>query len=158
MIHYHRLNFLAIYLILIGVFQLILYSLISLSDSLGGLFYFDPRFGLFFLETIVRGVEHMPAALDWISAIIILIIGFCLLKFEWLLPAYFIVEFLLAAPSFLSFLLIVLINMSPNHGFSVWELPIPILVFVFVTVVPMVIGIRVYLSSGEVDSMDFIPK
>ena len=149
---------LATYLIVIGLCQLVLYSLISLSDKLSVLFYFDPRFGLCFLEILLRGSERMPALLDWISAVVIIVIGLLLFKHDWLLPVYFIAEFLMAAPSLISFLFIAAANLSPNHGFSVRELAIPIVVFIFVTVVPLGIGIQQYFSGNDVDLMDYIPK
>ena len=149
---------LAIYLIIIGSFQLVLYSLISLSEDLMVLFYFDPRFGLSFLETIIRGVETMPALLGWISAIVILVVGIFLLRYEGLLPLYFIVEFLFAAPSLFTFLVIGALNLSPSHGFSIGELLIPTIVFIFITVVPVVIGVRIYLSGRDVELLSYIPK
>ena len=149
---------LGIYLLAIGVFQLVLYSLLSISEQATVLFYFDPRFGLFFLETILRGSERIPALLGWLSAIVIIALGWLVFTRERFLTLYFVVEFSLAAPSILTFILVAAANLSPNHGFSVGELVLPGVTFIFVTVIPVIIGVSAFLIREKVDTLNYIPK
>ena len=146
------------YLVAIGILQLIIYVLATISDQLMVLFYFDPRIGLFFLETVLRRVENFPGVLSWISAAAILAVGFLQLRYDWLLPVYFLVEFLLAAPTLIMILVVAAANLSPSHGLSVGELFIPIIVFVLVTVLPVGIAIREYLATRNGDMLGFTPK
>jgi hypothetical protein len=146
------------YLLAIGAFQLVLYLLLSISEQASVLFYFDPRFGLFFLETILRGSERMPSLLGWLSAIVIIALGWLVFTRERFLALYFGVEFLLAGPSILTFIFVAAANLSPNHGFSVGELVFPGTTFIFVTVIPVIIGVGSLLTREKVDTLNYIPK
>lgn len=149
---------LGIYLLVLGALQLVLYLLLSISEEAGVLMYFDPRFGLFFLETILRGSERVPAVLGWLSAIVIIALGWLVFSRERFLALYFIGEFLLSVPSILTFIFVAAANLSPNHGFSVGELVFPGTTFIFVTVIPVLIGLSALLTREKVDMLDYIPK
>jgi hypothetical protein len=142
-------HLLAYYLVAIGIFQLVLYALISLYESLGYLFYFDPRFGLFFLETILRQHEHMPAVLDWISATVIIAVGVWVRFSRLAVKLYMVMECLVAIPTLLIFLMVAAINMSPNHGFSRGELLIPVAVFCITSIVPVCLGITTLVIDRQ---------
>jgi hypothetical protein len=149
---------LGIYLIAICVIQIVIYSLASLSDQLTFLFYFDPRIGLFFLETVLRRVEHFPGILNWVSAVVILVTGVAQLRYDWLLPVYFIVEILMSGPTLIMILAVAAVGLTPSHGFSVGELLIPIVVFAFATVLPVGIAVREHFAGRGAIVSGYIPK
>lgn len=139
---------LAFYLIGLGILQLVLYVAMSSSKELEWLFYFDPRFGLFFIESMARGSEVMiPGLLDWISVPIIFLVAIFLLRdlTNKSLAAYFLMELVLGLPSLLIFLFVFGANLSPAHGFSIGELLFPSIVFFITFVVPVTLGIATYV-------------
>ena len=39
------------------------------------LFYFNPRFGLYFIESVIKGEPHPPGIFGWVSAAWVLALG-----------------------------------------------------------------------------------
>ena len=58
------------YVLAMSVLQMVLYAALSLSKGTADwLIYFDPRIGLFYLESGLRGKEEAaPTLLRWVSA------------------------------------------------------------------------------------------
>ena len=144
-----RVKILGVYLVVICALQICLYLALSFASEKNlWLFYFDPRIGIFFLETVVRGVEQVvPGILRWLSIVWILALGVLMLSSRPLIKTYIVSEIILALPSLLFSLVIVVGNLSPAHGFSVGELFIPILVMVFFTIIPL--GLAFWLLWGS---------
>lgn len=145
--HARRRRRLARYLGGIAIFQGVLYAATAF-DSVGFLVYFDPRLGLFALETIVLGREVYPA-FSCIASVPIL--AGCAV-WVWRAPAglvaYFLVETILMAPSLYFFWIIVRANVDPSHGFSVGELVFPVLVYLVATAAPMALVGRLLATRG----------
>lgn len=121
---------LGIYLCVLAATQCGLYSFQAFGDpnKYDYLFYLNPRFGLGFLEEfIIAG--GFPNVLCWGSSAVILSIGFALLRRP-MLDLYLIAESIMGVPSIIAFVFIIAINMKATDGFSIGELPIPVLVFI----------------------------
>ena len=150
-----RVKFLGIYLVVICALQICLYLALSVvSEENLWLFYFDPRIGIFFLETVFRGAEQIvPGIFRWLSVVWILALGVFMVSGRPLIKTYIASEIVLALPSLLFSLVIVVGNLSPAHGFSVRELFTPILVMIFFSLVPLGLAFWLLWSSrykGEV--------
>jgi len=96
------------------------------AERYGWLFYFDPRLGLFFVESGIRGEQPPPGIFGWVSAAWVLALGLLLLTGRPLIRAYVISEVALSAPNLLFVFMVAWANMSPAHGFSVGELFVPV--------------------------------
>lgn len=129
---------LGIYLCVLAAVQCALYSFQAFSDpdKYLYLFYFNPRFGLGFLEEFIKA-GGFPNALCWGSAVVLLCVGFALLRRP-MLNLYLIAESIMGIPSILVFVFIIAVNMKVTDGFSVGELPIPVLVFILFSGPPIV--------------------
>ena len=139
---------LGIYVCFVASVQATLYAAACFNSEPLWLFYFDPRIGLFFFESGLRGAEVFPGMSSWASAVILLGLG---IGMSWDLVTvgmYLIVEAILAAPTLLFFIWIALANQSPSHGLSVGELFIPIIVFTAASVLPMWLGLRSRRPKG----------
>ncbi|MDT4965998.1 MAG: hypothetical protein QOJ64_735 [Acidobacteriota bacterium] len=138
---------------MVSILQICLYLALSLStDKADWLFYFDPRLGIFFLESGVRGAELIiPGIFQWLSAVWILLLGLMLLFGRPLVKTYIVSEIILSIPSIFFFLAIVWVNLSPAHGFSVGELSFPVLVMIAFSVVPLVLAFRIRKKAPGVE-------
>ena len=127
-----------------SLLQICIYAAWSYSpEKLGAIFYFDPRIGLFFIESGIRAAElSAPGILQWLSALWLLPISLLLLSGRPILKTYIISEIIVSIPNLLFFVLILLANLSPAHGFSVGELFVPIVVMMFFTIVPLILAFR----------------
>jgi len=65
------------------------------------LFYFNPRFGLYFVESVIKGEPPPPGIFGWMSAAWVLALGLLLLSGRPLIKAYVISEVALSAPTLL---------------------------------------------------------
>jgi hypothetical protein len=137
-----RLKILGAYLITVCILQICVYLALSLSsEKYLWLFYFDPRIGLFFLESGLRGAEEVtPGILRWLSAAWILVLGLFLFSGRPLIKTYIFSEIILLLPNLLFILAIIWANLSPAHGFSVGELFFPGLVMIAFSVVPLALA------------------
>jgi len=134
----HR--WLGFYVTGVAVAQMLLYLTAEFDRSWADLLvYFDPRLGLFFLESLLHG-ERFPGILDWASAGILACVGLGLLRNPRQIRWYLIVEFILGLPTVLFCVLVVVMNVGPSHGFSVGELLYPILIFILASVIPFAAG------------------
>ncbi len=129
----HR--FIGAYLMVVASIQLILY-VASLSGGSLSLFYFDPRIGLFFLETMVRQQEVYPGLLSWVSAVALGVVGLQMQRNPQRVRRYLILEPIMALPTVLMSIIAAAANLNPGHGFSTGELVTPLAVLVVSTVVP----------------------
>src|SRR5262245_35328580 len=111
------------YICCVAIGQLSLYSIVLLAGERAmWLFYFDPRLGLFVLETLIRHAEVFPGVLSWLSALLLGTIGVGLRRNLCSVDTYFYTEVVLAAPTVVFFGNVLWANMSPAHGFSIVEL------------------------------------
>jgi hypothetical protein len=151
-----RSRVLGVYLLAAASCQLALYLAMTVSSEEGGwLMYFDPRIGIFFLESVVRGSESLaPGVLRWLSAFWILAIGLSWALGHPRLKTYVISEIVLLIPNVGFFLLIVLANLSPAHGFSVGELLFPSLIMVVFSVIPLWLAFWARGRQDEVVSLN----
>jgi hypothetical protein len=117
-----RTKTLGLYLTIGSILQICLYLVLSLStDKADWLFYFDPRLGIFFLESGVRGAELIiPGLVQWLSAVWILLLGLIQLFGRPMVKTYIVSEIILSIPSIFFFLAIVWANLSRRTG-SRWE-------------------------------------
>jgi hypothetical protein len=139
-----RIKTLGLYLMVGAILQICLYLALSLSsDAADWLFYFDPRMGIFFIESGLRGAELVvPGIFQWLSAVWILLLGLMLIRGRPLVKTYIVSEIILSLPNVFFSLVIVWANLSPAHGFSVGELLFPLIIMVAFSVVPLVLAFR----------------
>jgi hypothetical protein len=127
---------LAVYLVLVVAWQITVYTA---GFWCLGLFiwYFDPRIGFTIYDP---SLEHLRlwGVMAWGSAIVLGALAAGMFLTEKTVWAYVILEPLLALPTILFFATVIRDHISPAHGFSMGELPIPILTFMCCSVVPWV--------------------
>jgi len=129
----HR--FLGAYLVVVASIQVVLY-VASLSGGSLSLVYYDPRIGLFFLETMARQHEVYPGGLSWLSAIVLAVLGVQVRRNPARVRRYLLLEPAMALPTLLMVVMVTAANLSPAHGFSVGELVMPLAVLAVATIVP----------------------
>ena len=139
------------YLLVASVLQICMYAVWSFSpEKLIAIFYFDPRIGLFYIESGIRGAElTAPGILQWLSGLWLLLISLLLLSGRPILKTYIISEIIVSIPTLFFFVVIVLANLSPAHGFSVGELFFPVLVMILFTIVPVILAFRIWRKSAQ---------
>jgi len=144
-------KYLGFYLLFASLLQICTYAAWSFSaEKPGGIFYFDPRIGLFFIESTVRGAElTIPGILQWLSVLWLLLISLLLSSGRAMLKTYIISEMIVSIPNLLFFVVIILGNLSPNHGFSVGELFFPVVVMMLFTIVPVILTFRMWRRSAQ---------
>lgn len=132
------------YLVMACVLQICAYLALSVSvEKFGWLYYLDPRIGIFFVESAVRGAEQPPPGVfGWVSAAWILALGLFLLSGRLRIKTYIISEIVLSLPNLLFVVAIALANLSSAHGFSVGELFFPVLVMIAFSVIPLILAFR----------------
>ena len=137
--------------------QICMYTAWSFSpEKLIAIFYFDPRIGLYFIESEIRGTElTVPGILQWLSAIWLLLISLLLLSGRSILKTYIISEIIVLIPTLFFCALIVLANLSTTHGFSIGELFFPVLVMMLFTIVPVILAITIWRKDSEL--MKYVP-
>jgi len=104
------------------------------------LFYFNPRFGLYCVESVIKGEPPPPGIFGWMSAAWVLALGLLLLSGRPLIKAYVISEVALSAPTLLFVFVVALANLSPAHGFPVGELFVPVCLMIIFSVVPLILA------------------
>lgn len=136
-----------------SILQICLYLALSLStDKADWLRYFDPRLGIFFLESGLRGAELIiPGIFQWLAAVWILLLGLMLLFGRPLVKTYIVSEIILSIPSVFFFLAIIWSNLSPAHGFSVGELLFPVIVMIAFSIVPLVLAFRIRKKPARIE-------
>jgi hypothetical protein len=140
MINLKRLKILGAYLTVTCALQICLYLAMSTSaERYQWLFYFNPRFGLYFVESVIKGEPPPPGIFGWMSAACVLALGLLLLSGR-PLKAYVISEVALSAPTLLFVFVVALANLSPAHGFSVGELFVPVCLMIIFSVVPLILA------------------
>lgn len=136
------------YLLVISTLQFCLYFAMSVSSKTIWLFYFDPRIGFLWWEAMIMGVEQtVPSVFSWLSAALIFILGIFLFLGRSLVKTYIICEIVLLIPNITFILFIIWTTHSPNHGFSVGELLLPILVTAVFSIIPL--SFAFWLSSNS---------
>ncbi len=125
-----RIRLLGIYLCLLAVAQFAFYGLAGINphEHSGYFLYFNPRFGLLFLEESIKA-GSFPSFLSWTSVTILFCVGSVML-WKPVLKLYLITESMMGIPSILAFLFIIVVNIKTTDGFSIGELPKPVLTFV----------------------------
>ena len=153
-----RVKILGCFLLVVCLLQVAIYLTLSLSNGKADwLIYFDPRLGLFYFESGLRGREEVvPTLLRWITAIWVLGLALILLAGRPLIKVYIASELILFVPNVLFVVAIVWANLSPAHGFSTGELFIPLSVMMMFSVVPLGIAFWAQRSKDEKNSL--IPR
>ena len=151
-----RVKFLGAYLLVNSFLQMCLYLAMSRSpEQSDWLFYFDPRAGIFFLETFMQGREPSePTFFRWLSAVWIFLIGLLLFSGRRIVKAFVASELILLLPNVCFCLFIIWANLKPSHGFSVGELFFPILVSVIFSFVPLWLAWRTSSKSDAMESLN----
>jgi len=111
------------------------------------LFYFDPRIGLLAFQSMIGREPNRPGLVQWLAACWELGIGLGLFATRASALVYMVAEAILAVPSLAFFLLVIVSNVTPSHGFSVFELLIPLPVFGMFSVLPFLIARRVHTET-----------
>jgi hypothetical protein len=134
-----RIKILGAYLLAISSLQMCLYLAMWRSpEQAEWLFHFDPRFGIFFLETFMQGRRPSdPTFFRCLSAIWIFLIGLLLFLGRSIVKTYVASELILLLPNACFFLIVIWANQSPTHGFSIAELFFPLLVMLLFSFVPL---------------------
>jgi flagellar basal body-associated protein FliL len=154
-----RVKILGIYLIAICVLQICLYlvmSFVALNGNLW-LFHFEPRIGTIgIIELFSRGAQRivLTGIFRWLSVVWILALGLLMLFGRPLIKTYIVSEIILALPSSLVFLVLVISGVA-NLSAARFEMGmtflgmifIPILVAVFFTIIPLGWAFWLLLSS-----------
>ena len=134
---------LAAYLLVVALLQLALYREVIARGADGWMLYnFEPRLGLYFLETLIRPGQPFPGMFSWGSALALAAMAAFLLLDVAGLRAYMIFEILLAAPTVFLFAATLVSNVTPGIGFSVLDLAMPAIPFVMTSVLPVVFAWR----------------
>lgn len=146
-----KAKWLSVYLLLASLLQICMYAVCSFSpEKLIAIAYFDPRIGLFFIESGIRGAElTIPGILQWLSAIWLLLISLLLLSGRSILKTYIISEIIVSIPNLFFVVVVVLANLSPAHGFSVGELFFPVVVMILFTSVPLILAFTMWRKTAR---------
>lgn len=149
----NRTRILGAYLMAAGIVQTTVYVGLSTSRGPDWLFYFDPRIGIFFLETGWRGAEEItPGILRWLSVVWILTLGMLFLCGRQLVKTYIVSEVALALPNIFFLVTIIGANLTPAHGFSVGELFLPMLEMIAFSVLPVTLAFWSLRRKAHVES------
>lgn len=134
-----RTKVLGIILVVFSLLQIYLYFVLTFSSEHDlWLIYFDPRIGLFFLETVIRGAEQVaPGVMRWLSSGWILALGIMMVARRPLVKTYIVSEILLFIPNIGFSLIVAAANLGATHGFSVGELFYPFLVMLVFSITPL---------------------
>jgi len=130
------------YLLAIAIMQSFVYSQM-LNDETDFFFYLDPRIGILaFLEILnVEGLHILNQSdiqlLEWLTAGWLGYLGILFIMGRSPLVTYIVSELVLSAPSILFFIFVIIMSVRPATGFSVQELPYPLLVLALTTFVPL---------------------
>lgn len=139
-----------VWVVVVAIFQLGLYTAATVAGERAmWLFYFDPRWGIFFLQSVLFHSEAFPSVPLYASALLLLGAGVAVLRDEKWIVHYSWLEAALSAPTVVFIAIVMISNAPANDGFSVRELlfgPFP--VFIVCSVVPFCIS-RQYLSEEK---------
>jgi hypothetical protein len=144
-----RVKILGYYILAVCVMQIAIYLLLALSKgSADWLIYFDPRLGLFYFESGLRGKEAVaPTLVRWFSALWMFGLALLLLAGRRLVRIYIVSELVLSLPNVLFVVAIVWANLSPAHGFSIGELLVPLMVMLVFSAVPL--GVALWVQKSK---------
>ena len=132
------------YLLVIALLQAVLYREVLARGADGWLLYnFEPRLGLFFVESLLRPGEPFPGVLSWGSALALAAMGSLLLLEVVGMRGYLVFETLLALPTVFLFVMVAVSNAPPGFGFSVLDLAMPAIPFALVSVLPVIYAWRI---------------
>ena len=140
------------YLLVIALLQAALYRAVLASGADGWLLYnFEPRLGLFFVESLLRPGQPFPGVLSWGSALALAAMGSLLLLEVVGMRGYLVFETLLALPTVFLFGMIAVSNAPPGFGFSLLDLTMPAIPFALTSVLPVIYAWRLQrrLSQEE---------
>ena len=145
------MKFLGLYLLVAALLQIGIYSTLTVSiERFAALIYFDPRIGMFFVESGLRGAELKdPGILQWLSAIWLLLIAIVLVLGHQRLKTYIISEIIASIPNLLFFVMVLLANLRPAHGFSVGELLFPIIITILFSIIPLILALRMWRNVAR---------
>jgi len=133
---------LGFYLLTIAIMQSFVYFQMLANNEMD-FFYFDPRIGIFaYLEILNIEVLHMFNETDiiillWLTAGWLAFLGTLFIIGRSPLVLYVVSEVLLSAPSIVFIIHVIIMNVRPATGFSIQELPYPILVLALTTFIPL---------------------
>jgi hypothetical protein len=146
----NRVKTLGYYLLAVCVLQIAVYLVLSFSAEADWLIYFDPRLGLFYFESGLRGKEIVaPTFLRWVSVFWIFGLAVLMLSGVRLVKTYIVSELVLCLANVLFVAAIVWANLSPAHGFSIAELSVPLMVMLVCDAVPLGLAVWAQRSKSE---------
>ena len=128
------------FLLVVATWQFIVYAMeMRVSDD-PDLVYLDPRLGLAFFGMLMHAGTP-PFAASWTSAALLGGVGLALSRSPSWVRTYLVLEVILSVPTLAMFVLMVAAN--PGAAPSVLETLVPIALFVVVSVIPFVFGVRI---------------
>jgi hypothetical protein len=127
---------LAYWLLAYGVMQVALYA-VMITGGPGWLFYFDPRLGWSAVADLLGLHGGIPSPLVGIPTLWQFAIAGALFAEAVSPKVYRIGELVMSLPTVIFFGGVIVMNMSPSHGFSIRELFYPTLVVLVFTVAPL---------------------
>lgn len=147
-----RIKILGAYLLAMGLLQMCLYLAMSRwTEEFNWLFYFDPRLGVLFLETVLRKNDpHVPSLLRWSLAAWTLLLGGVLFSGRRVVKLFVVSELILVLTNLFFFLYTIREGLHFSHGFSIGELFFPLLVMVLFSFVPLWLAWRSRAKSDAI--------
>lgn len=135
------------YLQVLAILQMTLYGA-AMATRAAPLPSFDPRLMLYVVHSFaVPGRQEFPTWISWASAVGLFALGSGVVASRRWLGVYVVVEGVFAL-AFLGFgALVIAANLSPAHGFSVRELLVPFLVFVFFSAGPLLVALPLWRAD-----------
>jgi hypothetical protein len=139
-----RQRLLLVWLYAVAAIQTICYVVrMTRLDVQGLSFYLDPRFTFTFVEAAFRGETSLPIS-SIAASVIVAIFASRISKGGTAAFAYVLFEGMYTLLTIILFFAVIVLNMSPAHGFSPRELLIPGVVYVFASFVPAILAIGIY--------------
>ncbi len=137
-------------LVLLAILEAVFYGVRAWdAGQHAWLLFCDPRILLFFVVEARGGPADPPTAASWAAVGLLAGLGIGVVRgWRWL-GVYIVVEGLYAV-LFLAFVALVLAShlSSPFHDFSIRVLLIPVLVFLFVSALPLWFAVRLWFPLG----------
>jgi hypothetical protein len=139
------------YVQLIALLQVMVYATKGLArNPHPGLFYFDPRLLVSFVEdALTRGPHPFPSNLSWASAFAFLALGEGIVQSRTGLAVYALIESGYALLFIAFSALVVAVNLSPSHGFSPRELIVPFAVFTVASAGPLLVALPLWRAPDH---------
>jgi hypothetical protein len=138
-------------------YQLDLYSVWLAFGEPQSIYRFDPRMGLFLLESRLREtVLASPALLSWASVAPLFAASLLIRLSGRGLKLYLAFESLLSVPTIIVFAMIIITRIGSPEGFPIFNLAAPLAVFTIFSLVPF--GEAVRILAGAPSDLSIAPS